>query len=81
MAFKSRKLNGVEKGTPWPTHEKEMTAVVHSLQQWLHYLLGGIFTVVTDNVANNFFKQGRHVGKSSCPNSILNGCIVQDDTT
>ncbi|KAL6323681.1 hypothetical protein AAG906_002148 [Vitis piasezkii] len=33
-----------------------MTAVVHCLQQWRHYLLGSIFIVVTDNVANTFFK-------------------------
>ncbi|RVW31777.1 Transposon Tf2-2 polyprotein [Vitis vinifera] len=33
-----------------------MTVVVHCLQQWRHYLSGSIFTVVTDNVANTFFK-------------------------
>ena len=54
VAFESRKLNGAEQR--YSTHEKEMTAVVHYLQQWRHYLLSGIFTVVTDNVANTFFK-------------------------
>ena len=54
VAFESRKLNGAEQR--YSTHEKEMTAVVHCLQQWRHYLLGGIFTLVTDNVANTFFK-------------------------
>ena len=54
VAFESRKLNGEEQR--YSTHEKYMTAVVHCLQQWRHYLLGGIFTVVTDNVANTFFK-------------------------
>ena len=54
VEFESRKLNGVEQR--YSTHEKEMTAVVHCLQQWRHYLLGGIFIVVTDNVANTFFK-------------------------
>ena len=49
VAFESRKLNGAEQR--YSTHEKEMTAVVLCLQQWRHYLLGGIFTVVTDNVA------------------------------
>ncbi|RVW70702.1 hypothetical protein CK203_062018 [Vitis vinifera] len=33
-----------------------MTVVVHCLQQWRHYLLESIFTMVTDNVANTFFK-------------------------
>ena len=54
MAFESQNLNGAEQR--YSTHEKEMTTVVHCLQQWMHYLLGGIFTVVTDNVANTFFK-------------------------
>ncbi|RVW60334.1 Transposon Tf2-2 polyprotein [Vitis vinifera] len=54
VAFESRKLNNAEQR--YSTHEKEMTAVVHCLQQWRHYLLGSIFTVVTDNVANTFFK-------------------------
>ncbi|KAL6335447.1 hypothetical protein AAG906_029690 [Vitis piasezkii] len=40
----------------YSTHEKEMTIVVHCLQQWRHYLLRSIFIVVTDNVANTFFK-------------------------
>ncbi|RVW18515.1 Retrovirus-related Pol polyprotein from transposon 17.6 [Vitis vinifera] len=54
VAFESRKLNNAEQR--YSTHEKEMTTVVHCLQQWRHYLLGSIFTVVTDNVANTFFK-------------------------
>ena len=53
VAFESRKLNGAERR--YITHEKEMTAVIHCLHQWRHYLLGSIFTVVTDNVANTFF--------------------------
>ena len=53
VAFESRKLNGAEQR--YSTHEKEMTAVIHCLQQWRHYLLGSIFTVVTDNVAKTFF--------------------------
>ena len=54
MAFESRKLNVVEQW--YSTHEKENTTVVHYLQQWWHYLLCGIFTMVMDNVANTFFK-------------------------
>ena len=53
VAFESRKLNGAEQR--YSTHEKEMTAVIHCLQQWRHYFMGSIFTVVTDNVANTFF--------------------------
>ena len=54
MTFEIQKLNGAEQR--YSTHEKEMTTVVHCLQQWRHCLLGGIFTVVTDNMANTFFK-------------------------
>lgn len=41
---------------PDTTHEKEMTAVVHCLVVWRHYLLGSKFTIVTDNAANPYFK-------------------------
>ena len=53
VAFESRKLNGAEQG--YNMHEKEMTVVIHCPQQWWRYLLGGIFIVVTDNVAKIFF--------------------------
>lgn len=33
-----------------------MTVVIHYLETWRHYLLGTNFTVVTDNVANTYFK-------------------------
>ena len=33
-----------------------MTAVIHCLEIWKHYLMGTRFVVVTDNVANTFFK-------------------------
>ena len=54
VAFESRKLNSVKQ--KYSTHEKEMTIVVHCLQQWRHFLLRSIFIMVTDNVANTFFK-------------------------
>ncbi|KAL0364744.1 UNVERIFIED_CONTAM: Retrovirus-related Pol polyprotein from transposon.6 [Sesamum angustifolium] len=57
VAFESRKLKDAE--LRYSTHEKEMTAVVHCLEAWRHYLLGTKFTVVTDNVANTYFKTQR----------------------
>jgi len=36
--------------------EKEMTAVVHCLSVWRHYLLGSRFVVKTDNVATSYFQ-------------------------
>lgn len=54
VAFESRKLKEAEQR--YSTHEKEMTAVVHCLHTWKHYLQGSRLTVVTDNVANTYFK-------------------------
>ena len=54
IAFESGKLDAVEKRHG--TQEKEMTAVIHCLEIWKHYLIGMQFVVVTENVANTFFK-------------------------
>lgn len=54
VAFESRKLNDAER--KYSAHEKEMTAVIHCLITWRVYLLGTKFLVLTDNVANTFFK-------------------------
>ncbi|KAE8736351.1 cytochrome P450 78A7-like [Hibiscus syriacus] len=53
VAYESRKLNETERR--YTVHEKEMTAVVHCLRTWRHYLLGSKFVVFTDNVANSYF--------------------------
>ncbi|RVX18881.1 Transposon Tf2-12 polyprotein [Vitis vinifera] len=61
----SRKLNDAERR--YTVQEKEMTAIVHCLRTWRHYLLGSHFIVKTDNVATSYFqtqkklspKQGR----------------------
>ena len=54
VTFESRKLNAVEQR--YNVHEKEMTAVIYCLETWKHYLMGTWFVIVTDNVANTFFK-------------------------
>ncbi|KAL0307162.1 UNVERIFIED_CONTAM: Gag-Pol polyprotein [Sesamum radiatum] len=54
VAFESHKLKDAE--LRYSTHEKEMTAVIHCLEAWRHYLLGMKFTVFTDNVTNTYFK-------------------------
>lgn len=41
VAFESRKLEDTEQR--YSAHEKEMTAMVHCLNIWRHYLLGMIF--------------------------------------
>ena len=52
--YESRKWKEAEQR--YSAHEKEMVVVVHYLDTWRHYLLGTKFTVVTDNVANTYFK-------------------------
>jgi hypothetical protein len=36
-------------------HEKEMTAVIHYLQTWSHYLLGKLFVIKIDNITTSYF--------------------------
>lgn len=62
IAYESRKLNDAEK--LYTVQEKEMTAVVHCLRTWRHYLLGTKFVVKTDNVATSYFlKQKKLIPK------------------
>lgn len=54
VAYESRKLNDTERR--YTVQEKEMTAVVHCLRTWRHYILGSQFVVKTDNVATSYFQ-------------------------
>ena len=54
VAFESKKLSDVERR--WPTHEKEMWAVVHCLKLWQHYLGLEYTKVYKDNVSMRYFK-------------------------
>ncbi|KAJ4728107.1 Retrotransposon protein, putative, Ty3-gypsy subclass [Melia azedarach] len=54
IAYESRKLNDTERR--YPVHDKEMTAIIHCLRVWRHYLLGGRFVIKTDNVATSYFQ-------------------------
>jgi len=53
VAYESRKLQDRERR--YPVHEKEMTAIIHCLHVWRHYLIGKPFAVNTDNVAASYF--------------------------
>ncbi|KAK3036807.1 hypothetical protein RJ639_030499 [Escallonia herrerae] len=57
IAFESRKLNDTERR--YTVQEKEMTAVVHCLRTWRHYLLGSRFLIKTDNIATSYFQSQR----------------------
>ena len=54
MAFESRKMNPVEQN--YPTHERELLAVIHALRTWRHYLLGRKFTIVSDHHSLKFLQ-------------------------
>ncbi|GJR85442.1 cytochrome P450 78A7-like protein [Tanacetum coccineum] len=54
IAFESQKLNETER--KYTVQEKEMTAVVHCLRIWRHYLLGSRFVIKTDNIATSYFQ-------------------------
>ena len=47
VAYESRKVNTAEAN--YPTHERELLAVIHALRTWRHYLSGKKFIVVTDH--------------------------------
>jgi hypothetical protein len=53
VAFESKKLSETERR--WPTHEKEMWAVIHWLKTWGHYIGSKDVVVWTDNVTLKYF--------------------------
>jgi hypothetical protein len=53
MAFESKKLSEIE--WRWPTHEKEMWAIIHCLKTWGHYIGSKDAVVWTDNVTLKYF--------------------------
>ncbi|CAM8878010.1 unnamed protein product [Rhodiola kirilowii] len=54
IAYESRKLNDTERR--YTVQEKEMTAIIHCLRVWRHYLLGAKCVILTDNVATSYFQ-------------------------
>ena len=54
IAFESRLLNEAEQR--YTVQEKEMTAIVHCIRTWRHYLLGSKFMVKTENIATSYFQ-------------------------
>jgi hypothetical protein len=49
IAYESRKLNDAERN--YPTHDREMLAIIHAFKVWRHYLAGSKTTVQTDHEA------------------------------
>ena len=54
IAFESRKLNDTRRR--YMVQENEITAIVHCLWVWWHYLLGSHFTIMTHNVVTSYFQ-------------------------
>jgi RNase H-like domain found in reverse transcriptase len=57
VAFVSRQLMPAK--THWPTHDKEMLAIVHCCKHWRHYLRGKKVSVVHSDhcTLQHFFRQ------------------------
>ncbi len=53
MAFESKKLSETEQR--WPTHEKEMCAVIHCLKTWGHYISSKDVVVWINNGTLKYF--------------------------
>ncbi len=53
VAFESKKLSETKR--KWPTHEKEMWAMIHCLKTWGHYIGSKDVVVWTDNVTLKYF--------------------------
>ncbi len=53
VAFESKKLSKIERR--WPTHKKEMWAIIHCLKTWGHYIGFKDVVVWTDNVTLKYF--------------------------
>src|SRR4051812_6067617 len=54
ITFYSRKMSPAEMN--YPVHEQELLAIVDTLKEWRHYLLGRKFTVYTDHQSLKYFK-------------------------
>ena len=54
VTYESRKMNVAEQD--YPTHEREISAVIHALWTWPHYLLGKKFTIVTNHHSLKHYK-------------------------
>ncbi len=53
VSFESKKLSETKRR--WPTHEKEMWAVIHCPKTWGHYIGSKDVVVWTDNVTLKYF--------------------------
>ena len=56
IAYESKKLSDAERN--YPTHDKEILAIIHALKLWKHYLMDVYFEVYSDHRSLvNFIEQ------------------------
>ncbi|CAG8638636.1 1222_t:CDS:1, partial [Paraglomus occultum] len=61
VAYESRKLSAAEQN--YPTHEKELLAIIHAIKLWRTYLEGQQFTVITDHASLEYIKTQSNLSK------------------
>ena len=61
VAYESRKMNSAEMN--YPTHERELLAVIHALRTWRHYLAGQKFIVVIDHYSLQYLRTQPQLSK------------------
>eukprot|EP00253_Pinus_taeda_P005724 PITA_05724 len=72
IAYKSRKLKEHEQ--KYSAYDLELTAVIHALKMWQHYLLGRRFLLLTDHHSlTNYFSQPTLNARQACWADFLSG--------
>ncbi|RVW33093.1 hypothetical protein CK203_102291 [Vitis vinifera] len=71
------KLNDAERR--YTGARKEMTAIVHCLRTWRHYLLGSHFIVETDNVATSYFQTQKKLSPKQASRASVHNESAQGD--
>jgi hypothetical protein len=61
VAYDSCQLNAAEKN--YPTHEKELLAIVKALKKWRSHLLGAHFKVYTDHRTLEYFQSQKEMSR------------------
>ena len=61
VAYYSQKLQGAQLN--YPTHEKELYAIIRALLTWKHYVEGRRFLICTDHHSINYLKTQPHLSK------------------
>ncbi len=61
VAFLSQTLNETQRR--WPTHDRELHAIVCALRRWRHYVDGTDITVLTDHNSLKYFMEQRELSK------------------